>query len=52
MEKKKAGRPKVLASERIVPVTVGVPAKDKKELLSTFKRLANERKRTSIKGEN
>jgi hypothetical protein len=45
--KKKAGRPKVKAANKIVPVTIGVPAGHKKELLATFKKLANERKQNT-----
>jgi hypothetical protein len=48
MKQKKAGRPKVRAAEKIVPLTVGVPAGHKKELLQIFKKLANERKQNSI----
>lgn len=44
MNKKKAGRPKVAKPYKIVPVSVGVPARYRAELLATFKKLANERK--------
>ena len=44
MTKKKAGRPKVAAPEKIVPVTVGVQAKYRKELYEKFKQIAHEYK--------
>lgn len=43
-EKRKAGRPKVAAKEKIVPISIGVPAKYKKELFAKFKQIANEYK--------
>jgi hypothetical protein len=44
MNKRKAGRPKVKPSEKIVPLSLGVPAQYKKELLAKFKQIANEYK--------
>jgi hypothetical protein len=47
MKQKKAGRPKVRSAEKIVPLTVGVPAGHKKELTKLFKQLSDERKAIS-----
>lgn len=44
MTKKKVGRPVVAKADKIVPISIGVPAKHKAELWKKFKQIVNEYK--------